>query len=380
MVPRLLHLERHDARCRATGERPVRAVSSRFAERFCLAVLRRRRRARHERDGPEEHRADRDRRARGRQGRDVGRRHRAAGLADSHDSSPKQVSRMSGSSARRGFALPVAVITLVLLATLIDGVLFVATEELRAGRSDVAEERALAAAERAIDDAIAQWDPLRNTAMDVGTVVVAPAPAVSSGDRVDVTIARTQPRSLWIVARAESQDGRAIPARRAVAASLRLAGPSVPLAAALTAGGAVSVDDRSAVVGFGASPSPRHAQLCADAPPRSAAGVLAPDTTRVCGPTCGDVLTGVTGSPPVDQSIVAPEDSALGRFGGEPYATLATRAMLVVDGGSVVPRPVVADGVCDVTNPLNWGDPGGATGCRDHFPVILVRGSAVLAA
>jgi hypothetical protein len=284
------------------------------------------------------------------------------------------------STARRGFALPAAVITLVLLSTLIVGVLFVATEELRAGRSDVADQRALTLAERAIDDAIAHWDPLRNTAVDVGTVVTTPAPVARPDDRVDVKITRTQPRSFWIVSRAESQDGRRIPARRAIGASLRLAGPSVPLEAALSAGGAVTVDDGSVVIGHDASAPARHARLCADASPASAAGVLAPDTTRVCGATCGGAPVGVTGSPPVAQAIVAPSDSTVSRFGGEPYATLAARASLVLDGGTIAPGPLVVDGVCDVTNALNWGDPDGATACRDHFPVILVRGSAVLAA
>jgi len=285
------------------------------------------------------------------------------------------------STARRGFALPAAVITLVLLSTLIVGVLFVATDELRAGRSDVADQRALTLAERAIDDAIAHWDPLRNTAVDVGTVVTTPAPVAQPGDRVDVTITRTQPRSIWIVSHAESQDGRRIPARRAIGASLRLAAPAVPLGAALSAGGAVTVDDGSVVIGHDASASSRHARLCADASPASAAGVLAPDTTRVCGTTCGGVPVGVTGSPPVARAIAAPpQDSTVPRFGGEPYATLAARASLVLDGGTIAPGPLVVDGVCDVTNALNWGDPDGATACRDHFPVILVRGSAVLAA
>jgi hypothetical protein len=56
------------------------------------------------------------------------------------------------------------------------------------------------------------------------------------------------------------------------------------------------------------------------------------------------------------------------------------RVSIDVEGGTLSPRPVVTAGQCDRSDALNWGDPGGVTRCSDWYPVIHVRGSAVLAA
>ena len=69
---------------------------------------------------------------------------------------------------RRGFALPTAIIALVLLSALVAGALFVSTEELRAGRGDVADQHALSTAEWALERAISDWDARRNTPHLVG--------------------------------------------------------------------------------------------------------------------------------------------------------------------------------------------------------------------
>jgi hypothetical protein len=285
-------------------------------------------------------------------------------------------------SARGGFALPAAIITLVLLSTLIVGVLFVATEELRAGRSDVADQRALALAEWAAERAIADWDPARNTSLAPGATAVLHAPAVPNGDRVDVVVTRTQPRLLWLVARATARDGRALPARRAIGASLHLVGPTVPAVAALTVGGAVTVSG-GVVDGRDPAPTAAHGGLCEDARPSDAAGIIAPDSARVCGTTCGgNAPPGVTGSPPI--AIVPPAtgtDSArLTPLGTGSVAEIAARATIVLDGGRLAPQPTFFGATCDVASPLNWGDPGGASACAHHFPLVFVRGSAVLAA
>ena len=138
----------------------------------------------------------------------------------------------AGAQRRSGFVLPGAIIALVLLSTLVVGALFVATEELRAGRSDVADQRALTVAEHGIEQTIASWEAIRNTALVVGETARDDVPPTADGDVVEITMTRTQPRAVWIVARAVARDGRPIPARRALGASLRLVGPSFTLRAA----------------------------------------------------------------------------------------------------------------------------------------------------
>ena len=280
-----------------------------------------------------------------------------------------------------GFALPVALFALVLLATLIVGVLFVATEELRAGRSDIADQRALAIAEWAVEQAVSEWRPEHNTGMATGKTVLLNAAAVSEGETVEVSLTRTQLRSFWLVASAAVRDGRFAPARRAVGVSLRLDEPPVPLQAALSAEGIVTVRDGGTVSGEDLAPSAVHGRRCAELPRGDAAGVLAPDSTSVCGETCtGEAPTGVSGSPPVAASASVSSDSTVARPTQVLYTLLAGRATAVLAGGTIIARPVESNGVCDATIVTNWGDPDGTTSCAHHFPVVVSRGSVVLAA
>ena len=281
---------------------------------------------------------------------------------------------------RGGFVLPAAIIALVLLATLVVGVLFVATEELRAGRSDVADQRALTLAEWGIEQAISTWSATRQTALAVGTTMRADVPASAEGEDVAVTVTRTQPRAVWVVAHASARDGRAMPARRAVGASLRLIGPSFPLRAALTAAGAVVVQSGGTVDGQNDPPARTRAQWCAEESSASVAGVIAPDRARVCGSDCaGGVPAGVTGAPPVAAAALGSSDPVFREFGDESRASLTARATVILTPETFSPSPVASSSTCDVTAPLNWGDPDGATVCADHYPIVWVRGDAVLA-
>jgi hypothetical protein len=46
--------------------------------------------------------------------------------------------------------------------------------------------------------------------------------------------------------------------------------------------------------------------------------------------------------------------------------------------GAYTSRPSIADGDCDRNDPLNWGDPGGASLCADYFPMIHAAGDVTL--
>jgi type II secretory pathway pseudopilin PulG len=282
-------------------------------------------------------------------------------------------------SARPGFALPSAIIVLVLLSTLIVGTLFVATEELRSGRSDVADQRALAAAEWALERAALGWDAQRNSALGIGERVELGV-FTDEGDSVRAIATRVARRAVWIAARATSFDGRAIPARRVVGGSFRLVGPNVSLAAALTSGGTVTVVTGGVVSGRDSASTVVSARSCAGEPRADAAGVAVPDSAGACGATCATTPpVGVDGAPPVTLGPGA-NDPAFSTFGDESRASLAQRATVVLGAGTYVSRPVVVANACVVSDPLNWGDPSGESPCGDHFPVVHVRGDAVLAA
>lgn len=280
---------------------------------------------------------------------------------------------MTASHRRPGFALPAAIAALVLLSALVAGVLFIATEELRTGRGDVADQRALAAAEWALHRAIMGWDARRNTALAVGAMAMIERRALGTGDSVEVVATRVQPRAFWLTARATSAlDGRRVPARRVVAASLRLVGPALPLRAALTTVAGVNVTGGT-IDGSDAARPPSGAVPCDDEASAGVAGVAAPATALVCGEACTETPpAAVIGEPPV---VI---DSSL-TLAGWPTADLLRRAAIVVAGGTFASRPTVMGAECDTRDPLNWGDPGGSGVCADYYPVIHVRGDALLA-
>ena len=145
------------------------------------------------------------------------------------------------------------------------------------------------------------------------------------------------------------------PFLRATPSGLRCASsaPTVPMRAALTALGAVSIDGG---VVDGRDPAVSDPSgLCADG--QSAAGISVADVSKVTCTTCASSAgSGVFGTPPVDSSAIA--DSSFADFGDETAATLAARASITLPGGAVLTRPsTAADGECDRADPLNWGDP-----------------------
>lgn len=294
----------------------------------------------------------------------------------------RTVARMRASRdrrrGRRGFALAAAIMALVLISALIAGALFVSTAELRAGRTDLADQQTLAAAEWALERAVAQWDSRRNTAVAVGGSEVIRDSVSSAGDRVVVTATRVQRQTFLVTAyAASSRDGRGIPVRHTIAAALRLDGVNVPVVAALTAGGAVTVDG-GVVSGDDASLGEPADGLCDDAADSGAAGIAVPDTSLVCGPVCtGGPVSGVTGSPPIVGVPRLTSDSTAG-FGGALAPMVVPRVSVALPGGAAAPRPAGSAGECDRADPLNWGDPGGSGPCADHYPVIHVSGSLTL--
>ena len=279
---------------------------------------------------------------------------------------------------RRGIALPAAIMALVLLSALVAGALYVSTEELRAGRGDVASERALAAAESALERAVVAWDPQRSTSLSIGTSATVERWSSASGDRAEVTATRVGARTIWLTAASSGADGRTIPARHTIAASLRLVGPRFPLSAALTAAGKVTIRDAT-VEGRDASTGGAPLMACADDANADVAGLAVPDALLACGVTCsGGIPAGVSGSPPVTVDASLTIASAFS-FGDDTPATLARRAALVLPGGTFTPRPSVTGDACNVQDPLNWGDPADGA-CGNLFRIVHVRGDAVLGA
>jgi hypothetical protein len=223
----------------------------------------------------------------------------------------------------------------------------------------------------ALERAIATWDARLNVSARAGETEVLSAAVDGRGDSVVVAATRTQERAFWITVRGTSTaDGRPIPARATIAAATRLLVPAAPLAAALTIGGAATVEGGTVDGRDG------DAGDCAGLVPAQVAGIIAPDSSRVCGSDCADgPPAGVTGEPPI---AIAPRLTPDSAEAPGPWSALESRVTRVMAGGELSPRPVVVDGQCLYADALNWGDPAGGP-CASHLPVIRITGAVLLA-
>lgn len=286
--------------------------------------------------------------------------------------------RAIGATARYrrcGVALPLAIITLALIALFVAGSAFLALHEARAATGRIAERRALEAAEYGLSSLLRDWDDRWNTRIGVGDTVGTWTHILTGGAVALVRAIRLTPTTFHVWS--EGTAGAPIAARRArrtLAGVLRLDAPDAPVSAALTVrdsawvggGGLVSGSDTVTMVGG----------VCA-ATPAPVAGVAAPDTSHVCVGTCGGI---VTGSPPLTVDTSASDPRRYGTATGEAWAALAARADIVLPpDATVTPAPVAVAGVCQRGPPGNWGDPAMGAACADWLPVILAQGDVTMA-
>ena len=61
-------------------------------------------------------------------------------------------------STRKGFALPIAIGSMIVIGMILAGVFFAATQENRAGRNTITQERAFRAAEFGLNAVYNKWD------------------------------------------------------------------------------------------------------------------------------------------------------------------------------------------------------------------------------
>ncbi len=78
---------------------------------------------------------------------------------------------------RRGFALAIALMAIVLIAVMVTGALFAITQETRAGETEILDNKASAYAELAVLRAIGGWNSATCDALTVGAVLLETPPA-----------------------------------------------------------------------------------------------------------------------------------------------------------------------------------------------------------
>jgi hypothetical protein len=305
---------------------------------------------------------------------------------------PRLVARRRASAARRGMALPVALMLLVVLSTLAASSFTASRQTFRGGRNTLIEQRAMAVAEFGLNQQVANWRTELNLPAPRGLAVGRVDSSnvwVAAGDTSKVRITRLT-NMLYHV---ESMGRASIPnpqltAQRSVGAILRLAYPSIEPRGAITAGGRVELSGSAVVDGRDYVPYSWDSDVSwGDSSCVGMRGSLMPAIAVPPGTNQSDSATRniPSGAPKVVFDPAAGDSNTYARFGTESWNSLAANANIRYVGG-LRPgnriEPADSAGQCRYSNTQNWGEPyRGATSvasCANYFPIIYVDGDLEL--
>jgi hypothetical protein len=294
------------------------------------------------------------------------------------------MTRTSASTApreRRGFALALALMAIVVIGALVTGGTLAGMQEFRMGRNTLVQQRALAAAELGLDSAYASWSKSWNSARSGATSVL--TYSAVDGSWVDtVRITKLNQLSLLLVSegRAGGQGGQ-LGARRRLAMMVRLDIPRYNQPGAMVSRGTISIGGNTNIFGTDS------VFAGWDCPPAGTptAGALAPSWSNYTfrGKNCkGPDYLCITGNPKADTSSVAADTATYFNYGDQTWNTMIAQRDKQVAGVMVNVQPsFTADGLCNTMDQANWGDPrraavlGNPSGpCETYFPIIYAPG------
>lgn len=282
-------------------------------------------------------------------------------------------------SHRQGFSIVVVIVTLALLEIASLGIAAVCVRANVTARASTDLVRARIAAESAVRFALAEWDEVGIGYPVAGSLTIIPwVPSPVPGITLQTLAERTF-RGVYVVrAEAAVLRGGSVRARTSAAVTVS----SLPT-------GEVWFDFHSAVVSAGdlnllagaivdasdpaTSPAPWTASDCVPAGPAVAhmsasprpAVALGAGATLMTAPTAA-----LAGSPATWSRASRTAAADFQRWGTLRLVDLLDVADHVISG-STSPRPATASGLCDTTDPVNWGAPSDrAHPCFDYFPLI----------
>ena len=273
--------------------------------------------------------------------------------------------------ARRGVAHVTAVLGIVVITILVVGGFFASTQELRAGRNVLIEQRAFAVAEYGLNNEVSNWDRGRNISMAVGAID-STRRYVANGDTAFVKITKLNENTFWVVSEGQANMGiNYMISTRRTNAYVRIAYPSIDAKAAVTTAGEIKLTGSSNIDGDNVNPA---GWSCPPATGTLPAMLVPPGVTP-------DYNAGNVGSTPAyEQSTTAADSNTYVRYGTETWNSLAANAEIKLAGGTYnwdIEPTVDADGKC-LAGITNWGEPhrgaGSVPACTNRFPIIYVDG------
>ena len=288
-----------------------------------------------------------------------------------------QMSRVGGFARRDrdGFALPLVVMALGLLLVIMSVLIFVSRQELRMGQAAESGTLAFYLAERGVDDLLSTWGQNHFDTLDIND-------SASVTDTLEwgewTAVVRRLGEKLYLasVESTVTEGGDLLSgASRQVGLFVQHMSADISPSAALTARGSTIVGGNGEVHGADVSPT-EWGGMCTG-PLSDHPGILTDDSMNVSTRGAG-VITGV---PTIAQDTTI-SDETFTTFGSATWDDLVAMADKHLPAGTINQvGPVEAGGVCDVNQPLNWGDPLGPTNpCGDYFPIVHINGTAQMQA
>ncbi|MGZ8468558.1 MAG: hypothetical protein ACXW61_03755 [Gemmatirosa sp.] len=274
---------------------------------------------------------------------------------------------------RRGAALPIALVLLVVGSALAVGSAAVMRDAVRSSRAPAAALQARAAADAAIASAMRHWRS--DWVMTLAPGAARREELSTAAGSASLTVLRLDVHRFLLVSESRARTGvpgAGAEAVRRVGAFVRLQRVWIEPPAALVAGGPVVAAAGAVIRGADVAP----AGWDCPQPPAPAAdlAIAHPDDSV-------DVAPGVLATPAVLETPAARDDATYERFGDDAWDALARRAHVVLAAGGVhSPAPREQGGAC-VVDAGSWGDPrrgaGASSSCAASAPVVHVRGAGV---
>ncbi|KPK81436.1 MAG: hypothetical protein AMS25_06685 [Gemmatimonas sp. SM23_52] len=283
-----------------------------------------------------------------------------------------------------GFALAMAVFALVLLAAVVAGGYFSASQEYQIGRSMKSLTASFYAGEAGIFDVLDGWDPaVYNWIAPAETVTFGPVTFEGGGSYIGKVVrvgsaADSAKRYFYIEAVGRPPGPNLGERRQAAVARARF--PTFCCDAAVKVHGDVTLlpaNDPKVIGSNDDPPGAWSSAACALYPEDSLPGVRYGSSTDI------DEVDGIAGWPSavvLDPSITRQN---IFNFGELNYDSLIAYADLTFDVGvgntmsfSGSRPSVTADGKCNRDDPDNWGAPENPSHpCFNYFPIIHVTGN-----
>lgn len=280
---------------------------------------------------------------------------------------------------RQGFALAVALFALVVIGALIAGVFFASTQEYRVGRNTLTQQRAFAAAEFGLNNAIAGWTGARYAPLAVGAVDSSTLNVTGGQARVKVT--RLNAMSYWVMSEGVAGSGAMSESRRRTSAVVRLQIPEMNFLGALTLRGRARIGGSSTINGNDQNPAG-----WTDCPPAGDArpGLVVDSSSSI---SYSGSAYRIDGDPPVSIDRAARDTNTYFSYGESDWNDLVSSASLRLgsSGSTATFSRIAPDSVllptkrCRTELTSNWGSvrrtrpvPGI---CEGYYPIIHARGS-----